>query len=291
MIDMKTMEKRLIPVVLAILLIWLDINFFFRTKFFFPGIIISLLIAYFPVMIAFFFENRRRKELESNFPEFTRDLAGAIKSGMSVSKAVESLGNKEYGLLTPYVKRLAYQVQWGMSVRKAMISFSQAVKNRIIERAVATIIEAEKAGGSLADVLEGITNSVIEIQELKERRTAQMRGQLIQSYVIFFVFIIVMLVIHRTFIMGINTEGITIILEGGTLLRQVTIQTANPAVFFASLLEWLKSFNGVLISISVIQGAFSGLTIGKLIEGSIRYGVKHSLILAISAFFILSFTL
>ena len=38
----------------------------------------------------------------------------------------------------------------------------------------------------------------------------------------------------------------------------------------------------------LVQGLFSGLTIGKISEGSIKAGIKHSIILSIMAFLITS---
>jgi len=40
--------------------------------------------------------------------------------------------------------------------------------------------------------------------------------------------------------------------------------------------------------LAIIQGFFAGLVIGKLSEGSIKFGVRHSLILITVAFFIIS---
>jgi hypothetical protein len=38
----------------------------------------------------------------------------------------------------------------------------------------------------------------------------------------------------------------------------------------------------------MIQGLFAGLVIGKLAEGDIRYGVKHSVVMVVVAFIVIT---
>jgi len=49
----------------------------------------------------------------------------------------------------------------------------------------------------MEDVLTSITQSLVEIKKIKEQRRASIHSQVIQSYVIFFIFIGVMIVVQN----------------------------------------------------------------------------------------------
>ena len=68
-------------------------------------------------------------------------------------------------------------------------------------------------------------------------------------------------------------SGISQVFSTGGVIAMGSEQRMNLDFIFLSLVE--------------IQGLFAGLVIGKFSEGSIRYGVKHSLILMVSAYLIM----
>ena len=47
-------------------------------------------------------------------------------------------------------------------------------------------------------------------------------------------------------------------------------------------------YQGVFLMLSLIQALFAGLVLGKLAEGDMRSGVKHSLILMTISFFMIT---
>ena len=48
------------------------------------------------------------------------------------------------------------------------------------------------------------------------------------------------------------------------------------------------NLDAIFLALIIIQGLFAGLMIGKFSEGSIRYGIKHSLVLTISALLLIT---
>ena len=58
------------------------------------------------------------------------------------------------------------------------------------------MIEAEKSGGDIAEVLDSIANSVVDVKKMKQERKASTYGQIVQGYIVFFVFIAIMLVLQ-----------------------------------------------------------------------------------------------
>jgi flagellar protein FlaJ len=296
-----TLDRRhIVAIAFGLVFLVLDFVFFMRTAWFVPMIVIALSIGWSQFWIDFFVESRKQKELEAMFPEFVRNLVGAVKSGMPMSKALVYVSKTDYGSLTPHVVKLANQVEWSIPVHKALTNFANETKNGVIKRSIATVIEAEISGGNIEDVLETVTTSVIEIKKIKLARKNSIHSQMVQSYIIFIVFLGVMIVIQNLLIPYIadieskNIEGVT---EGGMALtssslgssiRPVQIDYSSLGAFLATIGQWLTSIRGVFLALSLIQACFAGLVMGKLSEGDLRSGAKHSLILMTVSFFIIT---
>ena len=217
---------------------------------------------------------------------------------MPIGEAIQYVSRTDYGPLSYYASKLANQVSWGIPVHRALISFANGTDNTVIKRAISTVIEAERSGGNIEDVLETVTSSVITIKNLKERRRASIHGQVIQSYIIFIVFLIVMVIIQNFLIPymvgveeqvapGISTFGIVQTGLGG-LFQTISIDFSSFNAFLITIRQWLISFNGVFLMLALIEGFFAGIVIGKLAEGELILGLKHSLILMTLAFFLIS---
>lgn len=287
-------KNYIIGIVLALIILLVDLIFFRTTPWFIPLIIIVVTVGWLPFWVSFLIKLAHQREIESKFPEFVRNLVGSVRSGMPAPKAILHVSTIDYGALSPYVTKLANQIEWAIPVHKALTTFANETKNTVVKRAIASVIEAETSGGNIEDVLEAITSSVVEIKKIKEKRRAAANSQVIQSYVLFMVFIVVMIVIQNLLIpymMNLEkaqtTEGIIRTGFSG-MTRTVHIDFTSVQAFAASIWNWLGSLHGVLIMLAAIQGLFAGLVIGKLSEGVMMQGIKHSLILITIAVFILS---
>ncbi|MBI2142605.1 hypothetical protein HYU15_03930 [Candidatus Woesearchaeota archaeon] len=56
----------------------------------------------------------------------------------------------------------------------------------------------------------------------------------------------------------------------------------------ASMGAWLISLYGIFLMMSMIQGFFAGVVLGKLAEGDLTSGLKHSLVMMTAAFIIIT---
>ena len=142
-----------------------------------------------------------------------------------------------------------------------------------------------------------MTSSLIEIKTLKDKRRAAIHGQIVQSYVIYIVFLMVMIVIQNflmPWISGVQDQTKSFgdqdaSIAGTTFssnLQKVNIRFSSFEEFIITTIQWLSSLNGVFMMMSLIQGLFAGLVIGKLSEGSVKPGLKHSFILMVMAFIV-----
>ncbi len=227
-------------------------------------IVIALIIGALPFLVTLLLNQGRQKEKESQFLGFTRDLVENVKSGTPVSRAIINLKNREYGALTPHVQKLASQIVLGIPLTKALITFAQETKSKVIARAVGLISEAERAGGDISSILESVSLSVNQVENLKKERKSSVYNLVVQGYIIFIVFIIIMLVLE----FKILPLTVDIADVGGTGLK------VGPKSDMSS-----QDFSTPMFVMILVQSFFSGLVIGKISEGTLKYGIKHSFIL------------
>ena len=294
---MKFQLRHQLAIAIGIIILVVDIMVFRGSGFFIPILFIALTIAWIQFWLDYFQENQRQKEIEARFPEFVRNLTAAIKSGMPISRAITHVATADYGPLTPHLTKLANQVEWAIPVHKALTKLADDTENPIIKRAVATVIQAEQSGGNIEDVLDSITVSLIEIKKIKLERRAAIHAQVMQSYIIYIIFIGVIVIIQNVLVpyitgmhgVSLGGEVPSIQQSSATLiLEKVTIDLSTPRTLINSLGDWFSSLFGVFLMLSIIQGLFTGLVIGKMSEGEIKAGFKHTLTLASIAIIVLT---
>jgi len=296
MVRHRLRRNNLVAIGIGLFIVVIDVFLFLGSVFFVPFLAVAITIAWLPFWLNIFADNRRQKEIESRFSDFVRNYTGAIKSGMPAAEAVVQVSATDYGALSPYVKKLANQIEWAIPFHKAFTNFGKETDSPIVRRAIATVIQAEQAGGNIEDVLTSITDSLIQIKKIKEERKAGIHAQIMQSYIIFFVFLGIMVLIQNLLIpfmteFGANdTTGLGFSgQDPGGLDLDAKIEFSSPSVFVASFAAYVISLKGVFLFMALIQGFFAGIVLGKLAEGDFTSGLKHSLIMMTVAFIVITF--
>ncbi len=275
---MKLKKIHWIGIILGLLTLIIDLIFISgkedRSLFLFLlGIGVGVIIL--PFIIDLVVENKRDQKISEMFLEFSRNLAESVSTGTPISKSIINMRNKNYGSLSPYVQKLANQIAIGIPVSQAMQNFVYEVDNPVITRAVTLIREAEKAGGEIDYILESAAESIAEVEKLKKERKAAIYSLVVQGYIIFFIFIGIMLVMQFK-ILPLTTSVSFAQGQTASLANTASVQEPIDTEKLASPFLYLL----------LTQGLFAGLTIGKLSEGSLKAGIKHSFILTITAFLV-----
>jgi len=243
--------------------------------FFIAGV--GIVIAVLPFILAVMKESKVSVEKEEMFLEFARSLVESVKTGTPISRSIMNIKNKSYGVLSPHIKKLANQISLGIPLGMALQTFSRDVDNPTISRSITLIGQAEKAGGDIGRILEDVAGAVSTADKIKKERKAAVSTLVVQGYIIFFVFMIIILVMQFRIIPIIN--NISGVGAGGAIAGIGGISAGGGGL---NQEELSSSFLYLLL----IQGLFSGLTIGKLAEGNIKSGIKHSFALMLSSFLI-----
>ncbi|MCL6500660.1 MAG: type II secretion system F family protein [Candidatus Pacearchaeota archaeon] len=267
---MKLTKIQITAIALSLVIIILSIIFFSKLFYFFFGI--AIIIAALPFLISFISETGREKEKEEMFLEFARNLVESVRAGTPISKSIIHVATKDYGSLTPHIQKLASQINIAIPVKQALRTFAYDIKNKVISRSVELIIEAETSGGEIGSVLDAVVKSVSEIEDLKKERRTRVYSMIVQGYIIFIIFVVIMLFVEMKF-MPLIAGALT-----GTEVRASGLGLGMGIGGGAVSTEVIERSFFILL---LVQALFAGLVIGKLSQGSIRQGIKHSAILLI----------
>lgn len=285
---MKLKKMHLLGIILGVLIVLIGFVFFFDDQsmnifLFLIGLAIAVMAL--PFVVGIVLENRREQEIAEMFLEFSRNLAESVATGTPVSKSIVNMTDKNYGLLGPYVQKLANQISIGIPIGEALKTFAYDVDNPVITRAVTLISEAERAGGEIDYILESSAKSIAEVEKLKNERKTAIYSLVVQGYIIFFIFVGIMLVIEFKILpLTANVGSFGGLNPNFNNVGQYTLQ--NQSQTGTGSMQNISQLSNPLFYLLIVQGLFAGLVIGKVTEGNLKAGIKHSFILAVAAFLV-----
>ncbi len=232
---------------------------------------IGIIVGILPFVFSTITETKIAREKEEMFLEFARNLVESVKMGSSISKSIVLLKNRNYEVLNKHIWKLANQISMGIPLNIAMQTFAKDINNKKISKAIQLIRQAERAGGDIGKILESVAEAVSTTDKLKKERKAAISALMVEGYIIFFVFIIIILVMQFQILPLVSGLAGSVSIGG--------VETAGTGFD-------KKEIADAFLDLLLVQGLFSGLIIGKLSEENIKGGIKHSFILMISAFLI-----
>ena len=247
--------------------------FLIGNKYFFLIIGLGIIVGVSPFVFSIIYETRINNEKEEMFLEFARNLVESVKTGTPISKSIVNVKNKPYGVLSENIRKLANQISLGIPLNFALDVFSKDVNNKTISRTLTLIGQAERAGGNIGEILESVPGAVSTSDKLKKERKAVISTLVVQGYIIFLVFMVIVLVMQFKIlpmvsgIADVETIGSVGVISEGEKLSQ-------------------GELTGSFLYLLLIQGFFSGLVIGRLAEGSVKSGIKHSFALMLISFLV-----
>jgi len=229
----------------------------------------ALIAAIAPIAAANYMNYRWQKSIDERLPDLFRTIVQAQEVGMTLPQAIEEASKRNYGPLTPELKRMTVQMSWGFSFEEALIAFGKHVGTITMQRILPMITEASHSGGHVEKVFDPMGKFIHTNVLLEKERKTQTRPYIIIIYVALFVFIFTIILLFKTFFA--NANGVSLMSEESTM---------SP-----------DEMKRIFIHMTLIQGFFGGLVAGKMGEGSIYAGLKHSLIMMVLGFVALKFFL
>jgi archaeal flagellar protein FlaJ len=201
----------------------------------------------------FFMMERRVDSIEQGTPDFLRQIASLLRSGVGVETAMEDISKHGEGPLTDELKRAVIEIKIGSTFEDALLGMGERLKSKTLDRTFRMIIEGRKVGGSLADVIETVAEDLRAVLALQRERRANVMMSVM--------FLLIAAVIAAPFALGMAMTYSSFIESVGK---------TNPILGAANIAS-----AGYIIIHSII----AGLLIGIVLYGSAKKGVKFSLAL------------
>ncbi|MGC8546499.1 MAG: type II secretion system F family protein [Thermoplasmata archaeon] len=240
----------------------------------FNAIIMAISIALIPPGIYDYIRNKRIREIENRLPDFLRDVAEASRFGMTLADAIVSASKGRYGILTNEIRKMAYQIEWGVPVGVALESFLSRASTPLTKRIVSTIIKSNEAGGNVSDVLNMVANYSREVQQLNKEKFSQLSSYTVVLLIAYGVFLVTILILNVQFFPQMIKAG-----QSATGSVSNNIASIN-----VSIIPTVKLiFAGAII----VHAVGDGLMAGVLKDGRFESGFLTAAALAIGGYLFL----
>ncbi|MEA3165934.1 MAG: archaeal flagellar protein FlaJ [Thermoplasmata archaeon] len=214
-------------------------------------------------------DRKRILAMDEKFPDFLRDIAESARAGMTLPRALVTAAQGTYGALTPDIRVMAAQVEWGVEFGDSLARFAARTKTPLIDRTVSLIVEAQRAGGSMVDILTAASEDAREIKQIVSERNTQMSMYNVVIYISFFVFIAVVMVLSAQFIPAFKKA---VGAASGQQVGGLAFKDFDP-----------EDFNTVFFQAALVQAIGGGLVGGVLSKGSPVAGFMHIGVMMIAA--------
>ena len=250
--------------VAAVALFILSVLFYGSSPDFDYFLIVVFTVGVAPASFASIIHNRWKNKIEKAMPEFLRDLATSIRTGVPIHAALEHTSKRMYGPLTNELKILVAHMSWGMNFEEALTDLSERVDLSLVKKATVLILEAGRHGGDLSNIFDSTAKYVENVNTWSLRRKTQTMPYVAIFYFSVTLFLFIIILISRMIFVPISelTES------GVPLLRPILTSTQTRRVFLHT---------------SLLESFFGGILAGKINEDSFLGGLKHAMVLAIAS--------
>ena len=226
---------------------------------------------------------KKIKQIEKNLPDFLRDVAEAGRFGMTLADAIIVASSGRYGKLTPEIRKMAAQIEWGVPVSDALKLFRNRVNTPLVNRIVAIVIKSSDAGGNVADVLSMVAHDAKESQLMEAERRLVMSTYIMVIYIAFIVFLVTIIIMASTFLPQMTKAGESL----STLTGEGAMGDVGAGGAVSIQVDVITTILFIFLMSAIIHAIGDGLIAGVLENGRVVSGLRHSFIMTLIAFVML----
>jgi len=227
-------------------------------------ILVALIISVLPPGIIHHIQWRWKKAVDSNLPDFLRDVANAQYTGMTFIRALEFSSQKDYGPLSEHLRWALAKISWGVPYEEALQAMAERLDTPLVRRAVMFIIETGKIGGNIQETMTTIAKHIKELENLNRERLTSMKPNIYIIYIGFAVLVMTVVLVYNTFIVTLLTQE-----YGGG------IGAFTPGTSPITQIVYLR----IYLHTSALVAFFGGLIAGQMGEETVTNGLKHSVVM------------
>jgi len=211
--------------------------------------------------------NRWRTKIDDSIPNMLADIAGSVRSGFNITRALEISAETDYGPLTEQLKIDKIQLSWGRTFEQVMQGQVNRVDSQLAKRTFASLAQASVSGGNIQDVLDAIQRHTSELHQIEKETQNALRPYVATIYIAVGIFLAISVVLIDTFF---------------TQIFASSAKVGQGASIFQGLGGLnIAALKQAFLQMGLMESVFGGLGAGKLGEASFAAGFKHVIILAV----------
>jgi len=219
------------------------------------GMVVAMTVGLIPATVAEAYSSAKFGGIQYGLTRFLRDLVEVRKTGMSPEKCIISLKDRDYGRFTPYLRDMARQVGWGVSLGEIFRRFSRGMKNWFALISMYLLVESIEVGGGMPETLEALASYAETLEHVEKEKRSTLRPLILMPYVGSIIITVVVIIL-------VSFMGSMMRFAGAPISEAQLINMFMPPVILNSYLM--------------------GLAAGKLSSERVSAGFKHALLLTLS---------
>jgi len=208
-------------------------------------------------------------QVERNIPRLLRDLAESVRSGLTLPRALEEASQRDYGPVSKELERAVSMFIMGAKFEDSLMFLAERLRRPVALKMSTILIEAHQTGGKLLEVLNTSVELFTSLDKYKEEQHTNMKPYMMTVYMATLTFLIIAFIMLHQFLAPLYAA------KGGATVQQSGLLSGVYDInYYASLLFWA----------SVLESIFGGLVVGKIVDGNLAAGLRHSVILMVVTF-------
>lgn len=234
------------------------------------GFFVSLVLFFVFVYVKGFLDKSARiKKMEEVFPDFLQLVAGNLRAGITVDKAILISARKEFDPLDKEIMRVGKDITTGRATEIALSDMAERIGSEKIKKTIMLINSGLRSGGNLAILLERTASNMRE-RGFVEKRAAS-------NVLMYEIFIFVAVAIGAPALFALSTILVQTMgsMMSSTPELEATIANLNLPVSFSKISISLNFIVYYSIAFIIATGFLSSLVIGLVSKGNEREGLKY----------------
>ncbi len=263
-----------LPIVIAFLFSILTLAYVIST----PGmsvfapeyvLVIGFFIAVAPYAVDAQLERKKIGKYEQAYAQLLFEIADAMRGGLDPTKAIIELSTTDTSVLSDNLKAAADNIKLGRPFDHVMTAMAKPIKSELVKRYATLIGDTSKIGGEPSMVIHRAAKDMDDFIKVNQERRRQLMSQAVTIYIAFGVLLIVL---YQLITMFPSMGSIDVSLLGSSSLDAAGEGSTVERMSYTTIKQ---RFFDLLI----INSIGTGTIIGSFIDGNIKFGLIHSLVL------------
>ncbi len=240
----------------------------------FAYIYLPLYIVLVPLTVFYEWNVRHRKKVLSDMSDSLRKLSSANDTGMTLLESFSTVSDTSSGKLATEFETMYAKVNYGMSLRDALVEFNNKYHMPRMARTIKLISKAQEASSQITDVLTTAAQASENQDDIERERRSRTLMQVVIIIMTYLTLLAVMAILQTQFldVMAGLTEGAA---DGGEL--EGAGGGGGPEALGSDVDTQLMSM--LFLHAVTMQAILSGMISGYIRDAEILSGMKFVIVL------------